>query len=144
MKFLAIIIVGSMIAALGAAAQEPGKSDEDKIVGTWSVVSFVKQGKKGPDEAVEKFSVTFDKAGNLLFSDGDKKMELTYKLDAAKSPKEIDLNEDEKGIVHKGIYVFDGDNLKICSAYPPLERPTEFVSPEGENIGLIVLKRAKK
>jgi uncharacterized protein (TIGR03067 family) len=119
------------------------KSDEDKFVGTWTVVSAVKQGKPAPEELISKFTVSFDKAGNMLFTDGDKKMELTYKLDAARSPKEIDLTEDDKG-VHKGIYLLEGDSLKICTAHPPLGRPTEFASPEGQNIGLIVLKRAKK
>ena len=119
------------------------KSDEEQFVGTWTVVSAVKQGKPAPEEAVNNFKVSFDKAGNLVFNDGNRKMELTFKLDAAKTPKEIDVTEDDKG-VHQGIYLLEGDSLKICTAHPPLERPTAFESPEGINMALIVLKRAKE
>src|SRR5579862_4538822 len=116
------------LAVLGVSAGQDGKgdatqTDEEKLVGDWDVVSAVKKGQKAPDDALSNMKVTFAKAGKLTFSDGTKTMEVTYKMDASKSPKEIDVTEQDN--LHKGIYAFDGDKLKICVAHPPLDRPTE-------------------
>ena len=66
-----------------------------------------------------------------------------------KGPKEIDITKQPKKggsppRILRGIYEIKGDTLKVC--YFPIDngkRPTEFVSKEGLNIGLIVLTRAK-
>jgi uncharacterized protein (TIGR03067 family) len=74
-----------------------------------------------------------------------KQLELTFKLNAAKKPKEIDVTAKKNGQdeIHKGIYVFDKDELKICISRAPDDRPTEFASQAGTMTELSRLKREK-
>jgi uncharacterized protein (TIGR03067 family) len=65
----------------------------------------------------------------------------TIKLDAAKTPKQIDLELNDRTL--KGIYQIDGDMLKISYRLEGDERPTEFESKPDSGIVLVVHKRAK-
>jgi uncharacterized protein (TIGR03067 family) len=143
-RVLAVLFVGSMLAA-GASGQEKGKTDEDKIQGTWIPLYFERDGKKGPEGDLKDTKMTIA-AGKLKVTMGPKEMELGYKLDPTKKPKEIDITETEGGKdqVHKGIYELDGDNLKICFAHAPGERPTAIQSEVGRDHRIVVLKRAPK
>jgi RNA polymerase sigma factor (sigma-70 family) len=144
---LVLTATGTILAWPALSAQDQaakGKSDQDLLQGTWTAVSVVMRGQQELQEKVKEGTLTFDGAEKLLFTHGPERIEFTYTLDPAKSPKEIDLTEAADKGVHKGIYELKGDSLKICSAHPPLDRPTEFTSPEGQNVILIVLKRAKK
>jgi uncharacterized protein (TIGR03067 family) len=64
-----------------------------------------------------------------------------FKLESAKSPKEIDVDLD--GSVGRGIYELDGDNLKIIHGDVGGARPATFDSKEGSNSILMILKRVK-
>jgi uncharacterized protein (TIGR03067 family) len=126
-----------------AGAQDDAKGDHEKIQGTWKVVSAEDSGRKAPDEAVKtiKLVITKDK---IAYKFGDDKMtEMTYKLDATKKPRWIDLTKGDKTTL--GIYQLEGDNLKIC--FPEggkKERSTAFESkPDSANDVLLVLKREK-
>jgi uncharacterized protein (TIGR03067 family) len=79
-------------------------------------------------------------------------LRMTFRLDAAKSPKQIDIDGPMKGM-HLGLYQLDGDELTMCigiSRQSPKyggqangddnTRPTT-ISPENGTV--IVLKRAK-
>ena len=88
-------------------------------------------------------------AGKFVFK-GDKltaRTEAEYSIDASKKPKEFDLKvvdgqESERG-TWKGIYDLKGDRLTLCLAPPNEDRPTEFVTKEGEKTILLKLKREK-
>jgi uncharacterized protein (TIGR03067 family) len=124
---------------------EPGdkkkdKTDKELLQGSWKLVSGVHDGKDVPQELIDKFKMTFtgDKVsvdiGNVI--DGD------FKHDPKAKPKTIDLNIMGKDI--QGIYVFEGDNLKICLKQPDSAgRPKEFQAPAGSEDIYLVLKRAK-
>ncbi len=115
---LALIAAATILVWPTLGAQDQGanrKSDQELLQGTWIPVSVVKRGQKEPVEDLKDAALTFDQAGKLVFTFGAEKIELTYKLNPAASPKEIDLTEADKG-VHRGIYELKGDNLKICSA----------------------------
>src|SRR5262249_5468544 len=83
----------------------------------------------------------------LTVLQGDKDVdETTIKLDPKKKPAAIDIvpgKGPNKGKVSEGIYAFEGDTLKICTAAPGQKRPTEFKSDRGSRAGLLILKRAK-
>ena len=68
------------------------------------------------------------------------------KLDPSKKPAHMDIIESNGGkdTVLKGIYVIDGDTLKVCFAPPGDKRPTEFTTAGGSGEQLVVLKRDKK
>jgi uncharacterized protein (TIGR03067 family) len=67
-----------------------------------------------------------------------------FRIDAARSPKEIDILDDS-GVKNEktklGIYEVDGDIYKYCIAPAGKPRPTEFSSRPGSRHSLGVSKR---
>ena len=136
---IAVALVCGLVLSAGLAADE--KSDQDKIQGKWKIESGLKGGKPIPDD---KKNVTIEFAGSKMkaLQDGkDQVFEMTFKLDSSKKPKAIDVDMDGKPGL--GIYVLDGDTLKICHGEQGDERPTELASKEGTTLTLVVLKRVK-
>jgi uncharacterized protein (TIGR03067 family) len=139
--FLAVVAF-----AVGGAIGGDGKNDQAKLQGNWTNEV---QGKKHE----MKFSKdTF----TLTFADGEKKAHVkgTFKIDAAKKPKHIDMmitegegpGEKFKGMTAHAIFELDGDTLKWCANQPGKdERPTEFPANEGGGGGhlYLIFKRAK-
>jgi RNA polymerase sigma factor (sigma-70 family) len=148
---LAVLVGGSGGFAYHLLATEADakKTDKDNIQGTWKVESVTMNGqdKDGKGKLLEKstFEITADKM-LVKFNEGNKPS--TYTLDPAAKPKMIDITPGEgdgKGETVPGIYRLEGDTLTIC--FPcgaQMERPTEFVSKEGSDTMLLVLKRVKK
>jgi RNA polymerase sigma factor (sigma-70 family) len=123
---------------------EAAKADRSKLQGKWQIVS-AKTGGKEPEgdeaERILKQQVVFDGEKVKL------KKEATFSIDPSKSPKEIDLEvkdgpEREVG-TWKGIYKLNDDELTICIVLPKTDRPTDFVSTEGEMVTLLKLTRVK-
>jgi uncharacterized protein (TIGR03067 family) len=135
------LVVVVVTAATAQEGKKKAKKDEDRIRGTWMMVSGEKGGEKAPEDFVEKFRLTFKKDGNFTAVTPEKDIEGTYTVNSTKKPKQLDVNADGKAM--EGIYQFDGENLKICMGEAG-ERPTEFVSPAGSHTMLFVLKRVKK
>jgi uncharacterized protein (TIGR03067 family) len=110
-----------------------------KIDGRWKVVSVELAGMPVPGLA----------DADLVFAEGRKVFTLpdgriekgTYQLNTAKQPSEIDATTDGRRGTEKGIYVVDGDTLKLCLATGAGERPREFATPKGSDQLLIVLRR---
>src|SRR5207244_2192013 len=61
------------------------------------------------------------------------------KVDTTKTPMTIDATVDDKAI--RGIFVVEGDTLKICAAEEGQGRPTEFKTEAGSEAMLMILKR---
>jgi uncharacterized protein (TIGR03067 family) len=134
-----------LTAVLVVAAPAPSeKKDEDKIQGTWTVVSIEHAGMKDTDEDAKKTTVVF-KDGNVILhvAGNTKKAKIT--LDPAKKPKTIDMMPEEKREKPSlGIYELKGDELRLCFAEDGGERPSEFATRAGSDQTLVVLKREKK
>jgi uncharacterized protein (TIGR03067 family) len=126
-----------------AAAKDAAPKDEEKILGTWAIVSCEEGGQKPPEGAMiigAKVIIAAD--GKMTAKQGEKEQEFTYKLGPAKKPKEISLTND-KGVTLPGIYKLEGDTLTVCFDRGG-DQPTEFVSKEGTTVVLTVLKREKE
>ena len=70
----------------------------------------------------------------------------TYKVDATKTPKTIDMTFTEgppKGLTLRGIYELDDATYKLCIANPGSDRPRVFDSKAKDGGTVQVLKRAK-
>jgi uncharacterized protein (TIGR03067 family) len=149
---LAVVVGGSGGFAYHLLAREADakKSDKDNIQGTWKVESVKMNGqdKDGKGELLKKSTVEIAADKMLVkFNEGNKST--TYTLDPAAKPKTIDITPqgegDGKGETVPGIYKLEGDTLTIC--FPcgaKTDRPTEFVSKEGSDTMLLVLKRVKQ
>ena len=131
---------------LAAAAPDANKKDLEAMQGDWAGESLVRDGQaleaddaqalfrtvKGNDYTVHRFR---KKAGSG-----------TFKLDATKTPKEIDVVPDglPKGTLIKGIYKLEDGRLTMCYGGPKQDRPKEFAAKEGTGHTLAVWVREKK
>src|SRR6516225_3137308 len=145
-------VVGAGVCARLALADKPAVAnkdkapkDEEKILGTWALVSYEEGGQKAPEERIKDGKVIFAADGKLTAKLGEREQEFTYQLDPAKKPKEFSITDD-KDRTALGIYKLDGDTLTVCFArpVPGADRPTEFASKEDTPIVLEVYKREKK
>lgn len=142
--------------------------DDVKPRGHWVAVAYDQNGIRAPADIAKKMKITifddkiiikprivvqykpiFDsgkKNVDVVFSiEADKSDEVAYKLDQAKG--RIDLVwRGERGDTKttRGLYLLEGDELKICFALADKNRPKSF--PDNPKTGLVrmVLKRATK
>jgi uncharacterized protein (TIGR03067 family) len=141
------LLIGVALAIVAPAPKEPPKKEPPSLVGEWVPESAVHGGKPHPHEPGA--TITFTTDGKCLLKEGKAGMrdEMTYRIDSKKNPPEIDLAETDAGMKGPqpmpGIYKIEGDTLTICLALNQ-KRPTEFASPAGSDLMLIILKRAKK
>ena len=140
-KLLAVLVVGLLLGADGD--KDAGKKGGDALKGTWKIVSAERDGK--PQEKPVGDKVTFEGA-TLTIQGKEQDHKGTYKVDAGKKPKQIDITPGDgpqKDQVMEGIYSVEKDELKICIAKPGSARPTDFMTKEGSESHLIILKRDK-
>lgn len=133
----AILLLGAVFTGAGLLAYSAvtGKSDEQRIQGTWVVVSAEANGQAVAGNIKE---LVF--AGDKFRVVGVVGVDSAFKLNAAKDPKEIDLGN-VAGTV-PGIYALDGDNLKInIPAQGGNVRPTQFATKPDDGNYMAVLKR---
>jgi uncharacterized protein (TIGR03067 family) len=129
---------GLLLAADKTEEKQP-MGDQEKLQGTWALVSGERNGKALPDEVLQHIKLIF--AGDKLTTKHkDRKAEATFKLDSSRTPKEMDL--DMEGNVGKGIYQLDGDSLKIAHGEVGDARPKDFPKA-GSGLTVLVLKREK-
>jgi uncharacterized protein (TIGR03067 family) len=132
-----------LVAACGARADAEGArekqpmDDQEIIQGTWSLVSGERNGTPLPNEVLQLVRLIFD-GNKLTTKHRDQTTEATFKLDPAKSPREIDV--DMEGSVGKGIYLLDGDSLKIIHGEVGSERPMDLAKG-GHGLTVLVLRR---
>ena len=140
---LLVLAVGLFLPARMANADEPAK-EKDKLLGVWVVVSAERKGEKAPEEKIKKLKVIF-RSDKVIVSDGDRDDQATYTLDPTKKPSAIDFTSIKEQKLVQGIYLLEGDSLKICydPDGEPKERPEAFTSTGGNGRVLMVLKREK-
>jgi uncharacterized protein (TIGR03067 family) len=119
--------------------------DQKKLQGTWKVVAGNESGKTLAPARVKgtKMVISGDK---MTVHEQDTKREMTFKLDATKEPRTIDLTIIEskrKGGTSQGIYALEGDTLKIAFALPGKARPVNFTPATGSFEMLFVMKRVQ-
>ena len=121
------------------------KKENAALQGVWKVVGLdTPDGKKGDDLAGA--TLEFDKDGKkLTFTFKDKTKKMTFKLNPAAKPKEIDITGDDDNKTLEAIYVIEKNTLKICLCDDGSNdgRPSEFAVKEGKKFALITLEKAK-
>jgi uncharacterized protein (TIGR03067 family) len=144
---LPTLIFALALLAADSPADDASKKDLEKLQGDWVGVSYMRDGEKAdPDDAQSLFRTIKD--DTYTISRFDKQIgKGTFTIDATKKPKTIDAypgGSKDKNKVVRGIYELKGNTLKICSAAPGKDRPTEFTSKEGSGHTLTVWEREKK
>jgi uncharacterized protein (TIGR03067 family) len=131
-------------AVAGAACSvNAADTDEEMLQGEWIFSSIEVQGKTLPAPVGKGGSIIFAKDGKLVMKDpGKPDRNGTYKIDADKSPKQIDLNVSKDAEAIQGIYELDDEKLKMAfsSDGPKGSRPSDF---KGEKVMIVLWKRQK-
>src|SRR5205814_6984524 len=136
--FLLFIIVLAGVSILSALAEESEavKKDLARLQGEWLMVSGSADGYPMPEEMLGR-SKRVCKGDELTVIVGGRPfMKAKITIDPTKKPKAIDYLMTEgftKGKTQLGIYEDDGGTLKSCFAGPGDERPTEFISKQGDH-----------
>lgn len=137
---LLFLAVGTLCAGDDAA-----KVDQKKLQGSWSLVKLVYNGTDITEKT--KFRLVF-KGEQITVEDNDevKKEYAKFKftLIGGTKPKALDVVVSagiQKDAVIEAIFELKGDELTLCAKVFGKERPTEFSSPDGASIALVVLKR---
>lgn len=141
-----LLIVAGLVGCQQAGEDKKAASDEQKMAGTWTMVSGESDGAPLPENDVKasKLTITGDAYTVDLGSLGVKKG--TQKLDSTKAPKQIDAQDASGPTVGKnlGIYEFTANgDFRVCFGGPGKERPTEFASKPGSGTFIHVWRKAK-
>src|SRR5262249_13267963 len=131
---LSAAVLVAVLAPAGADDKDKDKLDPAKIVGTWSLASGERDGKKVEDDNLKKTTIIITKETITLKSD-EGSFVIKYKLDAKKTPAtlEMEITEGPQGVGAKssGILALKGEELKLCYAAMGGETPKEFSGKEG-------------
>src|SRR5262249_52690657 len=120
-------------------------NDRELIQGTWKLIVLEFQGRELTKEERSRAARVVLKPDKLLLETSEGlTLESDYRLDPLQ--KTIDVipregGEMEKGKTFSGIYLLDGDRLKICLGSPEQKRPGEFSTKDGKGYMLYVLQR---
>ncbi len=138
------------LAAIGLLAadsvDEAAKKDLEKWQGTWHAVSMETNGKFTPVDQLKKIKLTV-KGADYHFQNGDFSEHGTYKFQATKNPRQLDIVVGEgidKGKVYLVIYKVEGDELTICLETANPKRPTVFTGRAGSGQVLEVWRRGQE
>ena len=132
------------------AADPPAKDakgdDRVKLLGKWLAVSGEHGGKPMTKEECEAFHILIDeKHLTIAYSDLPTSAQRHhFWIDPKADPKAIDLKTVDTRVLldYKGIYLLDGDTLKVCIGQLRGKRPAEFATKDGgPGQSLYVLKR---
>lgn len=150
-KLRCALLFLSMI-ALTSPAWSDDKADAAelaKLEGTYTFVTGEKDGEPPPPQVIEQFKKiqVVIKGNSFKFViEGKPDRDNEIKLDATKSPKQIDLsgtsNDGKKKVSVSGIYSIEGKTLKLCIDENGKSRPTGFdTKGKGKSIVTMVFER---
>ncbi|HVK09009.1 MAG TPA: TIGR03067 domain-containing protein [Gemmataceae bacterium] len=137
------LLIAALLPGQPAPKDKPA-DDAARLRGTWAVTASTFDGKPAAADVIKSRKMIFRADELIAVIGGARKEPLKVVLDAGKKPKHIDLARPGGRSTARGIYTLDGDELKLCYAEPGRDRPTEFTSPEGKRLYLLVLKREKE
>jgi uncharacterized protein (TIGR03067 family) len=139
-----LFLVGPFATVAASQTDPPG--DVQKIQGLWKATSAELEGKPIGQDIVKDMYIAF--AGNRMipFGEGDLTDAVyVFHLNPKTKIKQIDLKLKVKGKIEtgEGIYLLDGDTLKLCWDQDGGKRPVSFKTPTEGRVFSVVLKREK-
>ncbi len=141
-RLLILGLLALALAAGGRAADEPDPEpvpvDQKKLQGTWEITSLTRRGAMLKLPA--GWTMTFEKGKMSLNRGAGAAKAGTWKIDARKKPRQIDMTAGVFAGNSYGIYKLDKDELTIASSTDPKTRPKDFASADMT----MVLRRTKK
>lgn len=142
---IAALVVSLVV--LGGCGKSPPASSADhaKFQGDWYITSVQDSGNEDMKTPMH-FAFAGDQAISWTKDRTKPEFSAEFRLDTSKSPKWLDFNLPD-GRTHRGIYEFEGDELRLCfseKSQSAADRSTEFKSePKSHNDVLLVLRRKR-
>jgi uncharacterized protein (TIGR03067 family) len=126
------------------SAQDPSAADAEKLQGTWSVVSAVREGDPAPAEAIKDWKVIFKK-DEMTIDFGVERGTGTFTLEASRTPKVLVQRQTEQGTTKeiRSLYKLEGETLSLCLRPGESTAPSTFDAKPGSGIVIIVLRRGR-
>jgi uncharacterized protein (TIGR03067 family) len=140
-RLAAVALLGAAMTSAPVAAGGEAAAELKRFQGTWAIESARARGQDLPKDKLQGATFTFTGERFVLRLSNGRKAEGTFKIDAGKKPRHIDLSA--LGETTAAIYAFEGDQLTLCGSEAGV-RPNEFKSVAGSNTTLYVLKRVAK
>jgi uncharacterized protein (TIGR03067 family) len=138
---LLIVIASSACASLSKAA--PPDADKKSLQGTWKLTAVRVNGRDMPPEFIQMHAATLvidgDKWTETIKNHENEPIRNSMKLDASKSPKQIDLTElePEAGKApekHLGLYSVDEKTFSLCIKRKGDERPSKLKAEDNDTM----------
>jgi len=145
MAALVMALVAGMAVGDGPGNAPMQKDCDPDLEGTWESVSIVFNGMESPATPGaflltvkgNVFTLTVKTTGQVL-------QKLAVKTDPSKTPKSIDMKDQErKNVESLGVYEIKDDRLRLCSPMSGKVRPTEITAPAGSNRAVMTYQRIK-
>ena len=149
-RSIALAVVHFATVCAADEASDAVQGELKKLEGTWHTAALTYNGKDFLANGKSGFHFVFkNDEATIEGNDAVKKeyAKIRVKLDPAAMPRLLDmkvLGGVQINATIEGIYELRDDELKICAKVFGSDRPTEFSSPEGSSVVLLVLKREKK
>lgn len=145
MKLQRLALPMVVLSLVSAGRWDDAEKDGKALEGTWLPVSAELSGRKFPDEVLKtmKLVVAGEKYTVTVGAQTDQG---TVKLDAAQSPKAMDIKGTEgpnKGKNIPAIYELKGETLRVCYNLGGDKRPAEFKTKEDTQLFLVTYRREK-
>jgi len=143
LRFLMAVIAVGLAAAPSSAAADA--NDAERLRGFWIAVSAERNGEAADD--LRGHQLTFFASNRFIIrSKGKLPYQGTFRVDPSKKPATIDFKHSRGEAMGKawlGIYLLEGDVLKICDNADDLGkgRPAAFATEPGSGRVLVTFKR---
>jgi uncharacterized protein (TIGR03067 family) len=146
-SFVFLLMIAGLPVPADVSQRESAKTDKDYLQGTWTVESFRGFVDKSVQEDFQHLRLTV-RGDEISARYGDKTARATYKLNPAGKPSKIDVTllegpEQVRGKIFHGIYLLEGDALRIAYRDPGKPRPEDFVIRDEGDIHQVFFKRLK-
>jgi uncharacterized protein (TIGR03067 family) len=146
------LLLGLLLTIGAAQPAQPAPMDPalrrelQRLQGGWQCESAEENGVKSSAEELKGRTLFFGR-DTFLFRRSDDLLQIgLLKLDPAKAPKTLNaviMRGPQKGEVMLGIYMLEGDILKVCFDVQGEERPKDFTAPSGSGRLFMICKRVR-
>ncbi len=130
-----------------AGSQPASKGDLDLLQGTWQVVAIEADGRKVPDDRIQKIQLQWIVSGDkFTVHRADRPDQIgTLTLDTSANPKRLTVALGSTPPLRiQAIYSLEGNKLRVClmtDEKPGISYPTEFASKQAPPTDLLTLER---
>ncbi len=152
LRFACLLATGFFALCVAAIAAPPQQTEarkqQDQLQGTWRAVATKGYSKDVPAEELSSLTLTF-KDDHIAARYAKKAAEATFRLILNEAgPSRIDVTvtqgpEAVQGKTLNGIFLLEGDTLKILYRDPGKPRPASFMVEDEPGVYAVFLKKGR-